>query len=138
MPNPRNRLQWNATCKVYPAISDLQAVESIVQHMASGVAGGAAFDIDCAQVPANKIWVITAVIDYIDGGAVRNHWQYIREGAANKTIINYGYNLAQQVPLVTYHTVFLTAGQFIRFSFSFSAGAGTYHISYTGYQVALY
>lgn len=31
MPIPRNRLKWNATCKVYPAICDIQAPDDTVR-----------------------------------------------------------------------------------------------------------
>jgi len=32
MPDPRNRLKWNATCKAYPAICDIQAPEDTIRE----------------------------------------------------------------------------------------------------------
>jgi len=33
MPDPRNRLPWQATCKVYPAICDIQAPDDTIRVM---------------------------------------------------------------------------------------------------------
>lgn len=59
MPNPRNRLQWQATCKVYPAIADLQAISDFVriQDFTMNI-NADPYHLDMYTVPAGKIFIL--------------------------------------------------------------------------------
>ena len=63
MPDPRNRLKWNATVKAYPAIGDLQAVidnYGNVGYKASADCTGS-YHLSLSAVPDGELWVVTNI-----------------------------------------------------------------------------
>lgn len=63
MPDPRNRLPWNAACKAYPAVSDLQAIKGVIRENVreSDKNCTVSYTVSGAIVPAGEIWVITSI-----------------------------------------------------------------------------
>ena len=66
MPDPRNRLPWKATCKVYPAVADLQACETVNNLYDHHVSGGGDIERVLGTVPAGKIWHVTMTNGHTD------------------------------------------------------------------------
>lgn len=62
MPDPPNRLKWNATVKAYPAICDLSAMSSVARVSVSHTKVGAGdYDHDFYMVPADRILVVDLI-----------------------------------------------------------------------------
>lgn len=82
MPDPRNRLNWNATCKVYPAIADLQAIENVIlltDDFPVLVAGTNYRDI--YTIPANNLGVSVSFTVQCNTNNPTNWFPYIKRGA---------------------------------------------------------
>ena len=138
MPDPRNRLTWNATCKVYPAISDLQAIESEINYWAEGAANDAAHVVYGNTVPAGKIWVINTMVSWLAGGTTRTRYFGIYEIAVLKARLHHGYLMEGHTPLILHGAIPLMAGQRLGFGFGATATGVKSDNSYSGYQVSIY
>lgn len=84
MPDPRNRLKWNATCKAYPAIADLQAVKEVVlaQDIFTVVVIGENNRI-VYEVPPNTVCMSVAFSAMSNHVAPNNNLFGISRGANN-------------------------------------------------------
>jgi len=59
MPVNRNDLEWKATCKVYPAIADLQAISGFVRvEQVRDNINADPYSHDIYNVPAGKIFIL--------------------------------------------------------------------------------
>lgn len=86
MPVNRNDLKWNATVKAYPAVADLQAVESFIRKSEDKTNVGAPnYDHDLYTVPAGKIFVLEFLLAYCAQADPTNVSFRLRKGIVDYT-----------------------------------------------------
>lgn len=139
MPTPRNRLKWNATCKVYPAIGDLQAVEAQIDYLFDGAAGATgAITKDTGAVPAGKLWILNFATMWVDGNACTLHQMMLRTAADQHKLLITG-TPASQVQTIFNGFIVMKPTEYVRFTFSgIVAGADTLVCTMRAYQVSQY
>lgn len=140
MPDPRNRLKWNATCKVYPAAADLQAYHSIQRYL-SEAAAGAAGDvyINSTACPAGYLWVVESIYSSCEGAALTwmRHW--IKNTGGTEYPIDTVEAPATHHPLINSNRHVLEPGDYIRFGFlGVALAADILNACVTGYLIKTY
>lgn len=137
MPDPKNRLTWQATCKVYPAISDLQAIEEVIVETEEVESVITDTYIDIYTVPAGKILCMERVVAYpvmINNSGVMVYIKigadyYWLDGAVASVINNYTFfPLTQKVD----------AGATVGVRFIVSAAGHTWNAWLYGYLIDKY
>ena len=101
MPDPRNKLNWNATVKAYPAIGDMQAPTGVVRETKIDLNVGAPTYIQLVYtVPADRMFYLEVLkctswqVDPnacwmgLQVGVVDYYWQRSAYGAANTFVYN--------------------------------------------------
>ena len=138
MPDPRNRLKWNATCKAYPAISDLQAVKDSYSGAIQEVNKdcSAFYTLDLPVVGAGELRVITnisaanvtSMCDIFLGSQIGGATVYFKVfySVPADTIVSWD------------GMIVLVTGEQIRAVFKIGGAADTVNIRATGYTIGEY
>jgi len=113
MPDPRNRLTWNATCKVYPAIADLQAPESIVRVAISTLCVAGPNTIDVYTVPAGKLFQMQCNIALASRDDPTDVFMLVKSNGDNYNFAYFLYGPAWEVVLTTI-PMLLNEGEIIK------------------------
>lgn len=139
MPDPRNKLTWQATCKVYPAISDLQAIEGVIKYNFNDVAGGVgAINKDTPAVPDGKLWMVTQAIMWNHSGTTASfYFKIMATGQEHWCGIKLA--PAQLVCLELPQGFVMEPDEYFRFMFNAPAAAGnTIVCNFRAYQIDQY
>ncbi len=137
-PCPANNPFRTLTRKLAPAISDLQAIESVIryEYRDSGVTG----DItkDSGTVPAGKLWVMTMACCSMDNGVAVRMSHMIRDGV-DEYYINGLVAPPQAVPLVSQNTIIMQPDEYFRFTwYAVDIVARILSCAFRAYQVSQY
>lgn len=87
MPNPRNLLHWNATCKVAPALCDIQAPDDTIRIFETFTVTVAGVNVrQLYTVPAGKSAIIQYASCYCINAPPDGILWHVREAAVNYII----------------------------------------------------
>lgn len=139
MPDPRNRLTWKATCKVYPAVADLQAIEAQIDYHFRAAAGAAGvITKDSGAVPAGKLWVLNHAIMWNDTGLLTLAEIYIK-GDTDEMRIMISNAPAQRVLTTFTGSIVMKPTEYVRFVFTgVPLATNTLVCTMRAYQVSQY
>lgn len=136
MPTIRNRLEWNATVKAYPAVCDPYAFkEPYLEEKLINTSGD--YNMDFSAVDTGEVWIVQAVTCVSSGAACDNLIHYIVKNADE-----YPFNAKVTVPtgeyLISQVMLILPEGAFIRCYFDNIAAVSWCAGSAVGWKVATY
>lgn len=117
MPDPRNRLIWNATCKVYPAIADLQAIEVQIDYDGATLAGDTGtITLDSGAVPAGKLWILNHAAMWCDTNALTQAVISLKATASDMAIMS-SVAPAVKIPTLFTGSIIMKPTEYVRFIF---------------------
>jgi len=137
MPDPRNRLQWNATCKVYPAIADLQAPETMVRAVVENTAVAGNNLVTVYTVPAGKLFQMQCNLCLCNSASPVNVIMYVDVAGEPFYFVSLPYGGAWDIVLTTI-PMLLNEGEIIKHNWNACTIGNTLWNKVMGYLIDKY